>query len=94
MLLAPPAVVLGVIRSLRAGAGVTIQAVFGVLCLYLLAGMAFALVYGAVANFSGGFFSGGETATSARCLYYSFTTLTTVGYGDSPRRRTLATRSR
>ncbi len=82
VVLAPPAVVLGVVRSLRARGGVTIEAVFGVLCLYILAGMAFALVYGAVANFSGGFFASGVTATGARCLYYSFATLTTVGYGD------------
>ncbi len=33
-------------------------------------------------NFSGGFFANGEAATGARCLYFSFTTLTTVGYGD------------
>jgi hypothetical protein len=80
--LAPPAVVLGVIRSLRARVGVTLETVFGVLCLYILLGMAFALLYGAVASLSGHFFSGHQTATGARCLYYSFTTLTTVGYGD------------
>ncbi len=82
VVLAPPSVVLGVVRSLRANSGVTIEAVLGVICLYLLAGMAFALIYGAVANLSGGFFTNGVAATSARCLYYSFTTLTTVGYGD------------
>jgi ion channel len=82
VVLAPPSVVLGVVRSLRANSGVTIEAVLGVICLYLLAGMAFALVYGAVGNLSGGFFANGVAATTARCLYYSFTTLTTVGYGD------------
>lgn len=82
VVLAPPSVVLGVVRSLRANSGVTIEAVLGVICLYILAGMAFALIYGAVANFSGGFFANGADATSARCLYYSFATLTTVGYGD------------
>ena len=80
--LAPPAVVFGVVRSLRANAGVTIEAVFGVLCLYILVGMGFALIYGALANFSGSFFANGDHATGARCLYFSFTTLTTVGYGD------------
>jgi Ion channel len=82
VVLAPPSVVLGVVRSLRANSGVTIEAVLGVICLYMLAGMAFALVYGAVANISGEFFANGLAATSARCLYFSFTTLTTVGYGD------------
>ncbi|HKO26604.1 MAG TPA: potassium channel family protein [Solirubrobacteraceae bacterium] len=82
VVLAPPAIVVGVVRSLRAHSGVRVEAVFGVLCLYILVGMAFALVYGAVANFGGKFFAGGVATTSARCLYFSFTTLTTVGYGD------------
>ncbi len=68
VVLAPPAVVLGVVRSLRQHSGVTVEAVFGVLCLYILVGMSFALLYGAVANFSGGFFAGGAAATGARCL--------------------------
>lgn len=82
ILLAPGAIVVGVVRSLRARGSVTVEAVFGVLCLYLLAGMAFALVYGAIATISGTFFDNGITATGARCIYFSFTTLTTVGYGD------------
>jgi Ion channel len=82
IVLAPPAIVLGVVRSLRARGGVTVEAVFGVLCLYILVGMAFAFVYGAIATASGTFFANGEAATGARCLYFSFTTLTTVGYGD------------
>ena len=82
ILLAPGAIVVGVVRSLRARGSVTVEAVFGVLCLYLLAGMAFALIYGAIATISGTFFADGITATGARCLYFSFTTLTTVGYGD------------
>jgi Ion channel len=83
VVLAPPAIVIGVVRSLRVRAGVTIEAVFGVLCLYILVGMAFALIYGAMADFNHGkFFANGDAATGARCLYFSFTTLTTVGYGD------------
>jgi hypothetical protein len=83
VVLAPPALVVGVVRSVRARGGVTIEAVFGVLCLYILVGMAFALVYGAIFSLSGGhFFANGIKATGARCLYFSFATLTTVGYGD------------
>jgi hypothetical protein len=82
VVLAPPALVVGVVRSVRARGGVTIEAVFGVLCLYILVGMAFALVYGAIFNLSGQFFASGIKATGARCLYFSFATLTTVGYGD------------
>jgi len=82
VVLAPPAIVVGVVRSLRARGAVTVEAVFGVLCLYLLIGMGFALVYEVLANLSGQFFAGGTEATTPRCLYFSFTTLTTVGYGD------------
>jgi len=82
VVLAPPAIVVGVVRSVRARDGVTIEAVFGVLCLYILVGMGFALVYGAIASLTGHFFANGTVATGARCLYFSFATLTTVGYGD------------
>ncbi len=82
VVLAPPAVIVGVVRSMRARGGVTVEAVFGVLCLYILVGMGFAFVYGAISNLTGRFFADGIAATGARCLYFSFTTLTTVGYGD------------
>ena len=48
MILAPPAIVVGVVRSLRAHRGVSIEAVFGVLCLYILLGMFFAGAYHAI----------------------------------------------
>jgi len=83
VVLAPPAIVVGVIRSLRARQTVTVEAVFGVLCVYILLGMFFAFVYGAINNLGGEmFFAGGAKGTVSNCLYYSFTTLTTVGYGD------------
>lgn len=80
--LAPPAIAVGIIRTLRMRNRVTVEAVFGVLCLYLLLGMFFAFLYGAIARIDGTFFANGATATVAHCLYFSFTTLTTVGYGD------------
>ncbi len=86
---APPSVIIGVSRSLRAQGGVTLQAVAGVLCLYLLLGMGFAFVYGAIGNINGHFFAGGQAATGAHTLYFSFTTLTTVGYGDYTARSNL-----
>jgi len=62
---------------------VTLEAVFGVLCVYLLIGMLFAFLYGSIDRLGGSpFFAGGQPASVADCLYYSFTTLTTVGYGD------------
>jgi hypothetical protein len=82
VVLAPPAIVVGVMRSLRARNRVTVEAVFGVLGLYILLGMFFSLVYGAIYEFSGTFFTNDLPANAARCLYFSFTTLTTIGYGD------------
>jgi hypothetical protein len=81
--LAARAIVLGIVCSLRTRNQVTVEAVFGVLCLYLLLGMFFAFVYGAIDRLgNASFFAHGVQATVARCLYFSFTTLTTVGYGD------------
>jgi hypothetical protein len=88
--LAPPAIVIGVLRTLRRQRAVTVDVVFGALCLYLLAGMFFAFVYGAVNNLGGSpFFDQGLSTTPSRCLYFSFTTLTTVGYGDLTARTNL-----
>jgi hypothetical protein len=79
----PPAVAIGVVRNLRAAGEVRLDAVLGVLSLYMLIGMAFGFVYGAIDHLGGDpFFTGGESATVAHCLYFSFTTLATVGYGD------------
>jgi hypothetical protein len=82
VMLAPGAIVIGVVRTLRARGQVTVEAVFGVLCLYILIGMFFAFVYGTLDRIGPQFFAENVQATVARCLYYSFTTLTTVGYGD------------
>jgi hypothetical protein len=81
--LAPPMIAVGVARSLRKHGAVTVEAVLGGLCLYVLAGMFFAFVYSAVNNLGGDpFFAAGVEATPARAVYFSFATLTTVGYGD------------
>ena len=81
--LAPPAVIVGVLRSLRTKQAVTMEAVFGVLCVYILVGMFFAFIYGSIDRLGGNpFFAGGQAATVAQCLYFSFTCLTTIGFGD------------
>jgi hypothetical protein len=81
--LGPPAVALGVLRSIRSSGQVHLEAVMGVLALYILLGMLFALCYGAIDRLGGQpVFAGGDEATASHCLYFSFTTLTTVGYGD------------
>lgn len=87
---APPAVVVGVYRSLRATGEVTVTVVAGVLCLYLLLGLLFAFAYVAVQNLGGApFFANGAAAVSSRSVYFSFVTMTTVGYGDYTARTNL-----
>ena len=88
--LAPPAVVMGLLRNLRATGAVTVTVVAGVLCLYLLVGLFFAFTYLAVQNLGGApFFANGDPATGARAVNFSFVTMTTVGYGDFTARTNL-----
>jgi hypothetical protein len=86
---APPAMVIGIVRSLRVRQAVTVEAVFGVLGVYLMIGMFFAAVYGVLGNVEGPFFTAHEVATVSKNIYFSFATLTTVGYGDLTARTNL-----
>jgi Ion channel len=87
---APPSVAIGILRSLRETGTVTASVVAGVLCFYLLIGLFFAFVYVAVQYLGGApFFADGEAANSARSIYFSFVTMTTVGYGDLTARTNL-----
>jgi hypothetical protein len=59
------------------------QSLRAAICVYLLAGLSFVFVYGAVAVFgSGPFFEQGTDGTTAERFYFSFVTLATLGYGD------------
>lgn len=59
------------------------QSLRAAICVYLLAGMFFVFVYGALAAFgSGPFFEQGTDGTTAQRFYFSFVTLATLGYGD------------
>ena len=82
VLLAPPAVVIGVVRSMKARNKVSVEAVFGVLCLYILLGLFFAQLFGAIDRVTHSFFANNLKATPSDCVYFSFTTLATIGYGD------------
>jgi Ion channel len=81
--LAPIAIVSGVIRGVRTEGAVTMTTMFGVLCIYLLLGMLFSYAYGLVGDAqSEPFFASGVHADISDYLYFSFATMTTVGYGD------------
>jgi hypothetical protein len=80
--LAPASIVRGVIIDVR-DRGVTLHSMFGVLCIYLLIGSLFAFVYGIVGSVgSEPFFAQNEAEVTRNFLYFSFVTITTVGYGD------------
>jgi hypothetical protein len=62
--------------------GVVLQAVFGALAVYVLVGLTFAFTIGALATgVSTDYFTQGDATQSIR-VYYSFTVLTTTGFGD------------
>lgn len=89
VVLIPPAIATGVVRHAREERGITLQTMFGVLCLYLLIGLAYASACETIqavfndpplAPLDPQYY--GDGVTHAEFLYFSFATLTTVGYGD------------
>jgi Ion channel len=92
--LAPPGVVIGVYRNLRATGTVTVTVVAGVLCLYLLLGLFFAFTSrrGPEPRWGSVFRQRRRRRDpTPRSLYFSFVTMTTVGYGDYTRPHQLRT---
>ena len=78
----PLAIVGGLVRLMRLK-GVTLQTVAGALAIYLLLGIIFAWLYAFFDQLSGEpFFTGVGTVTQGSRVYFSFTALTTTGFGD------------
>ncbi len=78
----PITLVRGLMRLVR-GQGVTFQAVAGALAIYLLVGLTFASIIGFMAAVGPSpYFAQGSNGTASRDVYYSFTVLTTTGFGD------------
>ncbi|HZR12239.1 MAG TPA: potassium channel family protein [Acidimicrobiia bacterium] len=72
-----------IVRGVAARPVIDVRTVLGALCVYVLAGMTFAFGYGAIGAFGAHpFFAQQAHATISDYLYFSFVTLTTVGYGD------------
>jgi hypothetical protein len=82
VLLTAPAIVAGVVKHFRAEGRVTLQTMFGVLCLYLLVGLLFGVCFVSVQELSGDAFFTTDDGERDDFLYFSYATLTTVGYGD------------
>ena len=63
--------------------GVTLQAVAGALAIYMLVGLTFALLIGFIAYVGPAYFvQGSNSQPLSQQVYFSFTTMTTTGYGD------------
>jgi hypothetical protein len=80
--LAPASIARGTIVDVQKN-GVSLHTMFGVLCIYLLLGSLFGFAYGIVGSLdSNPFFMQHAAETTKNFLYFSFVTITTVGYGD------------
>ena len=79
VLLAPIAIVHRIIRHESVG----LETILGAICVYVLIAIAFAGIYGAINEAEPtGFFAQKIEPTNVDFLYFSFVTITTVGYGD------------
>jgi hypothetical protein len=69
-------------RRLTRHVVVDLQTIAGALCVYLLVGVFFSDLYRFIEVFSHPFFAQNPNPAPTDFLYYSYATLTTVGYGD------------
>jgi hypothetical protein len=70
-------------RGVADQGSVNAQSILGAVSIYLLLGLFFTTVYGAIAELgSGDLFAQGTDGTLSLRLYFSYVTLATVGYGD------------
>ena len=76
-------VVVVIIRRILASTSVTLQSIYGALSAYIVIGLMFAAFYGAMDRLGGvPFFANAQPDDTRTFQYFSFTTLTTLGYGD------------
>jgi hypothetical protein len=75
--------VIMVVRRVLARPTVTIQSIYGALSAYLITGLMFAATYAGIQHLgTSDFFVSNQPANTQTFQYFSFTTLTTLGYGD------------
>jgi hypothetical protein len=72
-----------IVRRILARPTVTVQSIYGALSAYIVIGLMFAAFYTAIDHLGAGhFFANGQPASTQTFQYFSFSTLTTLGYGD------------
>ncbi len=72
-----------IVRRVLARPTITLQSIYGALSAYLIIGLMYAAFYAAIGRLSGApFFAHHQPANTQTFQYFSFTTLTTLGYGD------------
>ena len=77
------AIVIMILRQILAADAVTLRSIFGAISAYLIIGLMFSAIYAAIYFLHNqAFFADHERGISANFQYFSFTTLTTLGYGD------------
>jgi Ion channel len=80
---APAVIGTGMVRDIRARGAVTVRTLSGVLSIYLLLGMLFAVLGSAAAAIGEGpYFAEEPSPTRSDFLYFSYVTLSTTGFGD------------
>jgi hypothetical protein len=72
-----------IVRRILVRPDITLQSIYGAISAYMILGLMFAAVYSALNHFDASmFFAHGQTGNTKTFQYFSFTTLTTLGYGD------------
>lgn len=73
---------IAIVRRMRSHLRIDLATVSATLCIYLLGGLFFANVFRVIDIVDGQFFAQHGAHDSTDFVYFSYTTLTTLGYGD------------
>jgi hypothetical protein len=77
-------------RTVLRNPDVSVPTLAGALTVYLMLGLFFSSIYRALGAFDAPFFAQAESDSASNAVYFSFTTLTTTGFGDLTARTDLA----
>ena len=81
--------ILIIVRRIGLHPAISGATILAAVCVYLLIGMLFADIFHIIGAFSPPFFARGGHGSATNFLYYSYSTLATVGYGDLTAERAL-----